>query len=168
MPRMWLSPSPRTRSQTPCRISVRSLNGSSGFRLSLSVNFSPSSSGQKVDGTTPLGLNMTTSRCLRGLLIGEAQARQVQHERQRRRADAQVAEKLASRTGHGRLLVGCDKRQPQPAHRLSPVSWRRAALLRRLSTLRPHVVTISTISWRILNSLSANELLQLRQRLRAR
>ena len=39
MPRMWLSPSPRTLSQTPCRISVRSWNGSSGLRLSLSVNF---------------------------------------------------------------------------------------------------------------------------------
>ena len=38
MPRMWLSPSPRTLSQTPCRISVRSRNGSSGVRLSLSVN----------------------------------------------------------------------------------------------------------------------------------
>ena len=65
MPRMWLSPSPRTLSQTPCRISVRSLNGSSGLRLSLSVNDAPSSSGQKVDGITPLGLNMITSRCFR-------------------------------------------------------------------------------------------------------
>ncbi len=31
MPRMWLSPSPRTLLEMPLRISVRSLNGSSGF-----------------------------------------------------------------------------------------------------------------------------------------
>ena len=96
MPRMWLSPSPRTLSQTPCRISVWSWNGSSGLRISLSVNFAPSSSGQKVVGTTPLGLNMTTSRCLRACLVGEAQAGQVQDERQGRGAEAQVAEELAS------------------------------------------------------------------------
>ncbi len=65
MPRMWLSPSPRTLSQTPCRMSVRFLNGSSGVRLSLSLKFDPSSSGQNADGTTPLGLNITTSRCFR-------------------------------------------------------------------------------------------------------
>src|SRR5437660_7996703 len=65
MPRMWLSPSPRTLSQTPCRISVRSRNGASGLRLSLSVNDVPPSSGQNAFGTTPLGLNITTSRCLR-------------------------------------------------------------------------------------------------------
>ena len=65
MPRMWLSPSPRSLSQTPCKINVRSRNGSSGFRLSLSLNDAPSSSGQNAEGTTPLGLNITTSRCLR-------------------------------------------------------------------------------------------------------
>ena len=63
MPRMWLSPSPRTLSQTPCRTRVLALNGSSGLRISLSANLSPSSSGQKAGGTTPLGLNMMTSRC---------------------------------------------------------------------------------------------------------
>ena len=42
------------------------LNGSSGFRLSLSVKSSPVSSGQKSLGNTPLGLNMMTSRCARG------------------------------------------------------------------------------------------------------
>ena len=65
IPRMWLSPSPRTLSQSPCRIRLRSRNASSGVRLSLSVNDSPSSSGQNVEGTIPLGLNITTSRCLR-------------------------------------------------------------------------------------------------------
>ena len=65
MPRMWASPSPRTRSQTPRRMRVRSWNGSSGFRLSFRVNFSPVSSGQNAGGMTPLGLNITTSRCLR-------------------------------------------------------------------------------------------------------
>ena len=65
MPRMWLSPSPRSLSHNPWRISDRFLNGSSGFRLSLSSNFSPSWSGQNVEGTTPLGLNMITSRCFR-------------------------------------------------------------------------------------------------------
>src|SRR3954453_2260592 len=65
IPRMWLSPSPRTLSQSPWRIRVRSRNASSGDRLSLSLNDSPSSSGQNVDGTTPLGLNITTSRFLR-------------------------------------------------------------------------------------------------------
>ncbi len=41
---------------------MRSLNGSSGARISLSVKFSPSSSGQNLSGSVPLGLNMTTSR----------------------------------------------------------------------------------------------------------
>ena len=65
MPRMWLSPSPRSWSQTPWRIRVRSRNGSSGFKHSFNLNDGPSSSGQNADGTTPLGLNMTTNRCLR-------------------------------------------------------------------------------------------------------
>ena len=65
MPRMWLSPSPRTLSQTPWRNSVRFWNGSSGLRLSLSLKSLPSSSGQNAEGMTPLGLNMTTSRCFR-------------------------------------------------------------------------------------------------------
>ena len=96
MPRMWLSPSPRTLSQTPCRISVRLLNGSSGLRLSLSWNYAPSSSGQNVEGITPFGLNMITSRCFRTALIREAQAGQVQDERDGRRADPQVADELAA------------------------------------------------------------------------
>ena len=62
IPRMWPSPSPRILSQTPWRISDLSLNGSRGLRLGLRVNLSPSSSGQKFQGTTPSGLNMTTSR----------------------------------------------------------------------------------------------------------
>src|SRR5262245_61804631 len=65
MPRMWASPSPRTLSQTPRRISVLALSGSRGLRLSLRVNLSPSSSGQNAPGTTPLGLNITTIRCFR-------------------------------------------------------------------------------------------------------
>ena len=93
---MWPSPSPRILSQTPLRISVFSRNGSSGERLSLNANVAPSSSGQNVLGTMPLGLNMTTRRCFRRALIGETEARQVQDERQGRRADAEVAEEFAS------------------------------------------------------------------------
>ena len=41
MPRMWLSPSPRTLSHTPLKSSMRSWKGASGVRHSLSVgNFS--------------------------------------------------------------------------------------------------------------------------------
>ena len=65
MPRMWLSPSPRTLSHTPCKNRVRLWNGSSGLRLSLSLKLFPSSSGQNAEGMTPLGLNITTSRCFR-------------------------------------------------------------------------------------------------------
>ena len=46
---------------------MRSRNGSSGLRLSLSEFASslPAASGQKFLGTTPLGLNITTSRFFR-------------------------------------------------------------------------------------------------------
>ena len=58
----------------------------------------PSSSGQKVFGTTPFGLNMTTSRFrLRRCAGCEAQAGQVQQERQRRGADAKVAQEFTAR-----------------------------------------------------------------------
>ena len=102
MPRMWLSPSPRTLSQTPCRISVRSWNGSSGLRLSLSVNFVPFLVGPERRRHDAVGAEHDDQPLLPLLLIGEAQARQVEHERQGRRADAQVADELASvgRSGH--------------------------------------------------------------------
>ena len=54
-------------------------------------------------GSTPLGLNMTTSRCFRRCLVGEAEAGQVEDERQRRRADAQVADELAAAASVGHL-----------------------------------------------------------------
>ena len=96
MPRMWSSPSPRTLSQTPCRISVRSWNGSSGFRLSLSVNFVALLVGPERRGDDAVGAEHDDQPLLAPLLVGEAQARQVQDERQGRRADAQVADELAS------------------------------------------------------------------------
>ena len=72
MPRMWPSPSPRMRSLTPRRNSVRSRNGSSGVMLALRVNLAPISSGQKAGGMTPLGLNIMTSRCLRFAWLANA------------------------------------------------------------------------------------------------
>ena len=109
MPRMWLSPSPRTLSQTPCRISVRSWNGSSGFRLSLSVNVRPFLVGPERRGDDAVGAEHHDQPLLPLLLIGEAQARQVQQERQGRRADAQVAEEFASvgRQSHVMPPVEC-------------------------------------------------------------
>src|ERR1043165_2853511 len=63
IPRMWLSPSPRTLFARPCRMSIRSLNGSSGVMISLSVKSVPVSLGQKAGGIVPLGLNRMISRC---------------------------------------------------------------------------------------------------------
>src|ERR1043166_70889 len=63
MPRMWLSPSPRTLFARPRRMSIRSLNGSSGVMISFSVKSVPVSLGQKAGGIVPLGLNMIISRC---------------------------------------------------------------------------------------------------------
>src|SRR5688572_11705819 len=65
MPRMWPSPSPRTLLEMPRKVSICFLKGSSGDRMRFKVNSSPSSSGQKCVGTMPLGLNISTSRCLR-------------------------------------------------------------------------------------------------------
>src|SRR5215204_3741228 len=65
MPRMWLSPSPRTLSQTPCSVSSCFLNGSSGSRMVGRSNSAPSFVGQNALGTTPLGLNRMMRRCLR-------------------------------------------------------------------------------------------------------
>src|SRR5690606_3465205 len=62
-----LSPSPRILSHRPCSVRVRSRNGSSGARLSLNASSFPSSSGQKVFGTTPVGEKTITSRCLRAV-----------------------------------------------------------------------------------------------------
>ena len=67
-------------------------------------------SARSLDGITPLGLNMMTSRFLRTPVVGEAQAREVEEERQGRRAEAQVAEEVASVDGSGpRHLSGSGK-----------------------------------------------------------
>ena len=99
---------------------------------------------------------MTTSRCLRRCLIGEAQAGQVQDEREGRRADAQVADELASVASVG--------------HVISPEGgWRKQAAVVAVSSdsriltvydfaprgVKADVAMISTISLRILNSLAA-------------
>ena len=111
--------------------------------------------------STPLGLNMTTSRCLRRCLVGEAQAGQVQDERQGRRADPQVADELASVAISG----------PRHVLRMS-VGERRSAFndwygrdggvgitvsVRSTGASGPTSATISTISLRMLKSFSAND-----------
>ena len=94
MPRMWLSPSPRTLLQSPCRMSIRSLNGSSGVMISLSLKSVPVSSGQKAFGIVPFGLNMMINRW-RGR-AGAARPRlgQAHEKRQRGRGEAQAFDEL--------------------------------------------------------------------------
>ena len=71
MPRMWLSPSPRTLLFRPLRTSMRFLNGASGFMIFFSSKSLPVASGQKFFGMVPLGLNITTSRCRRGVVAAK-------------------------------------------------------------------------------------------------
>ncbi len=101
MPRMWLSPSPRTLSQTPCSTSVLLLSGSRGFRLSGRVNFSPVSAGQNVFGTTPLGLNRTTRRCLRRCWLAKPRLGRL------RMNGNEAAPRPRVRTKSRRVAVGC-------------------------------------------------------------
>ena len=75
---------------------MRSRNGSSGFKHSLSLNDEPSSSGQNADGNDAVGAEHDDQPLLAPLLIREAQTGQVQDEREGRCADAQIADKLAS------------------------------------------------------------------------
>ncbi len=78
-------------------MSMRSLNGSSGVRLSLSVKslaFLIRPEGRRHDA---VGAEHDHQPLLAALLIGEAQAGQVEHERQGRGADAKIAKKFASR-----------------------------------------------------------------------
>ena len=55
MPRMWVSPSPRSCRRRRAGSACGRWNGSSGFRLSLSVESSPSSSGQNVGRDDAVG-----------------------------------------------------------------------------------------------------------------
>ena len=112
MPRMWLSPSPRTLSQTPCRISVRSWNGSSGVRLSLSVNSRPSSSGQKVVGHDAVGAEHDDQPLLAALPGWRSRGWA---------GSARTAGRRRRCPGRGGIRGGC-----VAGHVHAPVSWSRS------------------------------------------
>src|SRR5271165_3174529 len=82
MPRMWASPSPRTRSQTPCSVRVRLLNGSSGLKLALGVR-------PKGVRHHAIGAEHDNDPLLAALLVGERKAREITDERRGRRGDAE-------------------------------------------------------------------------------
>ena len=72
----------------------------------MSLKDSPSSSGQKVGGTTP-GAEHDDEPLLATLLIREAEAREIQQEGQGSGTEAEVTQKVAAGCArHGRTPVG--------------------------------------------------------------
>ena len=124
MPRMWLSPSPPTLSQTPLRTVVCFLNGFEGLQDFRQLEVGAGLGRPEVLRHDAVGAEDHHEALLGARLVGEREARQVGHEGERGGADAHLGQEAAAgrrELGHGwpwgRGPVGRESARAVPAFR---------------------------------------------------